>query len=342
MEIIQRYSESIQTKQSSPIDFSKLQTRLKNFINRPYRINLMDFAYTTTDSSQNVNSSYESITMDELHEVLLAEALIAFTLIDDLRKYERNMFGTLQDSRTMDDLFETFLQKKTFNSIASSQSQNGGVAGIDHMIAVILIEIISDIGHYGGLYQKNVEMKLTNQSIMVTKIDKNIIKSLIKKTRERFVNYFNREGKVLLSKAPNLRQMLRVEYPTVIEKNIPVEKIQFYKRLVGESTTASIQYTYGDLVFDILIKSNVHEDTIQRVATQRLGRSASRQLNASPSKTSNPLSKFFNMLKRKTPTRIHPLPNIEVHPDIPQSASSEEPEQQQAGAKKRKYIKRKK
>jgi hypothetical protein len=346
MEIVQRYSESLQNRaSSSPVDFSKLQTRLETFIERPYRIQSLDFFYADSLSLKNELSDYEPISMEELHDVLLVESLIAFTLIDDLRTYERKMFGSIKDSRTVDDLLETFLKKKTMDSIAFSQSQHGGVAGIDHMIAVILIEIITDIGHYGGLYQRNVEMKLTNQSIMVTKIDKNIIRALLKKTKERFISYFNRDGKVLLSKAPTLRQMLRVEYPTVIERNIPVEKLQFYKRLMGESTTATIQYTYGDLVFDILIKSNVHEDTIQRVATQRLGRSASRTMGAiststSASSSSSPLSKFFNMIKRKTPGKIHPLPAMEVYRDVSASASSPQEPTQQAGAKKRKYIKK--
>lgn len=339
MEVIQRYSESVWNKSSSPVDFTELQTKLIEFIERPYKLSSLEFAYSTNDSYP----GYEPITMDELHEVLLAESLIAFKLIDNLRKYERKTLSYIEDTRDIDVLFEKLLTNALQKKESLDNFQQGGVAGIEHMIALVLFELISDIGHYGDMYAKNIEMNTTNQTIMITKIDKNIIKTLTKRTKERFINYFNREGKVLLSKAPVLRQMLRVEYPTVIEKNIPVDKLQFYKKLYGEEAKAFVQYTYGDLVFDILIKANIHEDTIQRVATQRIGRSASQRMTqVSNSSTSKPLlSKFFNMFKRKTTGKIHPLPRLEVYRDLRESSNTPlEFEQQQAGAKKRKYIRK--
>lgn len=339
MEVIQRYSESVWNKSSSPVDFTDLQTKLIEFIERPYKLSSLELAYSTTDSYP----GYEPITMDELHEVLLAESLIAFKLIDNLRKYERKTLSyTNTDSRDVDVLFEKLLTRALQKKESSEIFQQGGVAGVESMIALVIFEIISDIGHYGEMYAKNIEMKTTNQTIMVTKIDKNIIKSLTKKVKERFISYFNQDGKVLLSKAPALRQMLRVEYSMVIAKNIPVEKLQFYKRMIGEESSSTVQYTYGDLVFDILIKANVHEDTIQRVATQRIGRSASQRMQLSNSSTSKPLlSKFFNMFKRKTTGKIHPLPRLEVYRDLRESSNTPlDFEQQQAGAKKRKYIRK--
>lgn len=153
--------------------------------------------------------------------------------------------------------------------LLKKEPQSGGFGGVEHFVVKILIELCIDIVCH--VPADIAQTRLKHNSIDSNKIDALAMRAMTENAIARFPDIIEC-AKMDPNQVPILRRVLRTEYDNVVGYIDPIKMHHYIPRFTNavRKSDGHIEYTVGDLIFDILMSTGLSNVNVEKLLLQKI------------------------------------------------------------------------